>query len=274
MWWHLGQLLVLTGLIIAVARWLLYDPAKRITHSLDIGHRGAGQILGYLTSVPEFVTAVAIAATGLMATVGYNVLTSNVINVLLALAAAGWFRQMRALRSRRWWPEWGVIALTILAPAALLVTGGISSGWMTVPLLGGYAVYLWWLKRQGTAEEASDAEGDEPANPAGGRRWSLALNIGLIVAALVALYFLGDAVGEVVYTLGTNFGVPEIVLGALIGVATSLPEMTTFFSSYAWHSRKGTNGGTSEVMHNVLASNVSNTVLVISAALVAFLILA
>jgi Ca2+/Na+ antiporter len=44
-------------------------------------------------------------------------------------------------------------------------------------------------------------------------------------------------------------------------VATSLPELTTFFASYAAHKRAGTDGN-AEVMHNMMASNVVNLLLI------------
>ncbi len=87
------------------------------------------------------------------------------------------------------------------------------------------------------------------------------VQVAILAAGLVALYLLGDVLGDSIYELGVAFAVPVVVLGALTAIATSLPELTTFFASYAAHKRAGTDGN-AEVMHNMMASNVVNLFLV------------
>jgi len=277
------EFVILTVLIVAVAKYLLYMPAKRIAERLKFSEHGAGQMLGYLTSAPELVASIAVASTGLMATVAYNILSSNVINVLLALSAAAWFGQTRRMFSARLWRENLIIAISIIVPILLLVTGQVESAWVIPVFIATYVVYLFVIKRI-TADDAAPTEHIDPEGPEDaasvatqvhtGVRGYVTLQALLILVALASLYFLGTALGDTVYELGTTFGVPEIILGIVIGVVTSLPEWTTFFSSYAWHRKNGTNRANEEVMHNLLASNVSNLLLVQTIGLAVFLLVA
>lgn len=277
------EFVILTVLIVAVAKYLLYMPAKRIAERLKFSEHGAGQMLGYLTSAPELVASIAVASTGLMATVAYNILSSNVINVLLALSAAAWFGQTRRMFSARLWRENLIIAISIIVPILLLVTGQVESAWVIPVFIATYVVYLFVIKRI-TADGAAPTEHIDPEGPEDaasvatqvhtGVRGYVTLQALLILVALASLYFLGTALGDTVYELGTTFGVPEIILGIVIGVVTSLPEWTTFFSSYAWHRKNGTNRANEEVMHNLLASNVSNLLLVQTIGLAVFLLVA
>ena len=274
---------ILTVLIVAVAKYLLYMPAKRIAQKLRFSEHGAGQMLGYLTSAPELVATIAVAATGLMTTVAYNILSSNVINVVLALTAAVWFGQARRLFSRAFWREHLIVAVSIIVPVLLLLTGQVESAWVIPVFLLAYVVYVLVIRRI-TADGPGPAEHVDAQPPADattvvtqahtGVRGYIALQGLLILVALALLYFLGTALGDTVYELGTTFGVPEIVLGVVIGVVTSLPEWTTFFSSYAWHRRTGTNRANEEVVHNLLASNVANLLLIQTIGLAIFLLVA
>lgn len=270
-----GEFLILTALIVVVARFLLYQPAKGITQRLKFSEHGAGQLLGYLTSVPELVATIAVAATGLMATVAYNILSSNIINVLLALLAAGMYRQLRHLLSRKYWREQVLIAVSILIPVSLLFTNQITSAWTIPTFIAAYIGYLFVIRRIST-DGATPTEPHPGVHVEASHRFSIRTHIalnGLIIAvALVGLYFLGTALGDTVHQLGTTFGVPEIILGALIGVVTSLPELTTFFSSYSWHRSNGSDRANEEVVHNTLASNVSNLLIIQTVGLGVFLL--
>ena len=277
------EFVILTVLIVAVAKYLLYMPAKRIAERLKFSEHGAGQMLGYLTSAPELVAAVAVAATGFMTTVAYNILSSNVINVILALSAAAWYRQTRRLFTRRLWREHLIIAISIAVPILLLLTGQVESVWVIPAFLVLYVIYVLVIRRI-TADGAAPIEhvNSEPPDDAAavttdvrtGVKGYVALQGLLILVALVSLYFLGTALGDTVYVLGTTFGVPEVVLGVVIGVVTSLPEWTTFFSSFAWHRRTGTDRASEEVTHNLLASNASNLLLIQTIGLAVFLLVA
>lgn len=253
--WFVGSMVG----IIAVARFGLYEPAQKLARAANFSRSATGQMLGYLTSAPELVATIFVAATGLFAVVTTNILGSNIINVLLATVAAIWFRQMGILGSKEFRFEQAIVLGSIIIPIALLVTGQDTALWSGIALFAGYLAYLRVMR--GRQEAPAPVEGEDAVRPWSDGKGKIALQVVILIAGLVGLYVLGDILGDSVYELGVAFAVPAVVLGTLTAVATSLPELTTFFSSYAAHRKAGTDGN-SEVMHNLMASNVVNLLVV------------
>jgi Ca2+/Na+ antiporter len=272
-----AQFLLFTVLIVVVARVLLYQPAKNITDLLGMDHRKAGQLLGYLTSSPELIATAFIAVNGLMLTVAYNILASNIINVILALSAAAYFRHVRDLAGRGFRREHWILLASIAIPVMLLVTDQIRNIVIAPAFLLLYVLYLMAI-RHITSDSPTPLQYHEVMHRERPHRFSrrsrLIGNGVVILAALVALYLLGDALGNVIVDLGATYGVPAIVIGTIVGVVTSLPELTTFFASYSAHRETRVNRGSEEVMHNLLASNAANLLIVQNLGLVLFFLVA
>lgn len=253
--------------IILVARFALYEPAQRLARVGGLSRSATGQMLGYLTSAPELVATVFVAATGLFTVVSVNILGSNVINVLLATIAALWFRQMRRMAGAKFRLEQAIVLASIVVPIALIATGQDSAWWTAAVFAAAYLVYLRALR--GRDEAGGPVETQDAERPVTRSTRVVITSISVLIVGLVGLYVLGDILGDSVRELGTAFAVPAVVLGALTAVATSLPELTTFFASFAAHRRAGTDGN-SEVMHNLMASNVVNLLVVQTAGIAVF----
>lgn len=234
-----------------------------------MSRRSTGQLLGYLTSAPELVATAFIATTGLFSVVEINVAGSNIINVFLAGFAALWFAQVRRLAGRTHRIEQGIIAITVVVPVVLILTGTGSAPITALALAAGYVVYLLAVRRMAVPAGPEELSDVLDVVPVAHRFRSAILNIALILVGLVSLYFLGDILGGAVQTLGVSFAVPALALGAVTAVATSLPELTTFFASYREHRRAGTDGNP-EVLHNLMASNAANLLLIQTIGIVVF----
>ena len=156
-------------------------------------------------------------------------------------------------------------------PVLLLVTGQDSALWSGIALGAGYIAYMRVMRSRQEASGPSQSESAQ--KPWSGPRSHIMVQILIVIAGLVGLYFLGDVLGDSVYELGVAFAVPAVILGALTAVATSLPELTTFFSSFAAHRKAGTDGN-SEVVHNLMASNVVNLLVVQAVGVVAYTVFA
>ena len=233
--------------IVTIAKYALYDPVQRLVSYTRASKVVSGQILGYLTSAPELVSTVFIAATGFFTAAAFNVLGSNVINVFLVITAALWFRHLRTLMHEHYRLDLLIVGASIVLPLALVLTDTATQLW-TVPLFLTLLIAYFILLR--TRSETPDPL------PSSVTKW--VVNSTVVLAGLVGLYFLGSQLGDSVYSLGYSFGVPAVVLGGLAAIATSLPEFTTFFSSFA----KNGSSASTEVVHNLLASNVSNLLII------------
>lgn len=241
--------------IILVARFALYEPAQKLAQAAKLSRAATGQMLGYLTSSPELVATIFVASTGLFAVVSYNILGSNIVNVFLAGIAALWFKQARKFSGGEFRFEQAIILSSIVIPIVLLVTGQDSAIWSGIALFAGYIAYVLVMRKRHQA--AGPVEEEDASEPWENGKPRVILQVAILVAGLAALYFLGDVLGDSIYDLGTAFAVSAVILGGLTAVATSLPELTTFFASYAAHRRSATDGN-QEVMHNLMASNVFN----------------
>jgi len=257
--------------IIVVARFALYEPAQKLARAGGLSRSATGQLLGYLTSAPEFVATIFVASTGLFAVVSTNILGSNIVNTALAIVAALWFRQIRQFAGSEFRFEQAVVVGSIVVPIALLLTGQDGALWSGVALFAGYVAYLRVMRTR--REVGGPVEERDARRPWQANRGYIVLQVAILLAGLVGLYFLGDVLGDSVYELGVAFAVPAVVLGGLTAIATSLPELTTFFSSFAAHRKAGTDGN-SEVMHNLMASNAVNLLLVQAVGVGAFTLFA
>lgn len=253
--------------IIVLARFALYEPAQRLARAAGLSRSATGQMLGYLTSAPELVATIFVAATGLFAVVSTNIVGSNIINVALAIVAAVWFRQMRMFAGASFRFEQVVVAASIAVPIVLIALGQDSARWTAVAFVVAYIAYLRAMRgrqESGGPVASEDAGRPDPVNPR-----TVVMSVLVLIIGLAGLYFLGDRLGDSVQELGVAFAVPALVLGILTAVATSLPELTTFFASFAAHRHAGTDGN-SEVMHNLMASNVVNLLVVQTAGIAVF----
>ena len=88
--------------------------------------------------------------------------------------------------------------------------------------------------------------------------------MGYILIAGILLYFVGDALGNVLENLSEHFGIAEWILGVLLGVITSIPELVTFFESQKHYKKEEDNNllGVIETTNNLLISNMLNVFII------------
>ena len=84
--------------------------------------------------------------------------------------------------------------------------------------------------------------------------------VGYILIAGILLYFVGDALGSVLENLSEFFGVAEWILGVLLGMLTSIPELVTFFEAQKYYKKEKHKEllGVIEATNNLLTSNMLN----------------
>ena len=289
--------LVILGLgIVVVTRYILCEGIERLAEAIKLSPKTKGQILGYSTSMPELVGTVSTAALGLLGAGLWNVAASNIINLGLFITANVYYKQQRVLTQRKFLDETSFAVGSILIPLVLVFGGGWDrSIWTAVGLLVFFVIYLfldWRLNREVpsgdpaqispvalpgerlAAEEKEENEssradssikggegghGDHEVGPSKGLQVALAL--GMILAGLGAVVLLGRFLGTTAENVVKNIGIPQVGVGWIMGVVTSLPELTSFFSIYGTAKKKGklgTQGDTQEALDNLAASNMSN----------------
>ena len=91
----------------------------------------------------------------------------------------------------------------------------------------------------------------------------------LIIVGLI-LYVVGNLLSDVLNNLCVRFGIPELIIGVLLGFITSLPELITFFEAQKHHTDD--KEGVVEATSNLLTSNIMNLFVIQSIGIVIYLI--
>ena len=67
--------------IVTISKYMLVPVLRKISIALKLSPKASGNISGFATSVPELLTVSFSAASGLIGTSVYNILSSNIINL-------------------------------------------------------------------------------------------------------------------------------------------------------------------------------------------------
>ncbi|NJR78686.1 sodium:calcium antiporter [Sphingomonas corticis] len=242
------------ALIFLAAAAVVWISGGRLTRHLDAIAAKTGMeqvfvgmlLLGGITSLPEVANTVTASSIGNPALAVNNLLGSAAINVLL-LAVVDGFVGRAAVTSIVARPSTMMMAalcmIVLILIAAIITVGdvmipgiGVGVGSLAV---GAAAIFSFWLaaghdrRSPWSVDEdgdgrpdAEEAEGQvEPDLTLAGLWWRVALDGALIFAAGYALSQTGDAIA-------TQAGLTSAIVGfALIGAATSLPELVTIVAA-------------------------------------------
>lgn len=240
---------IITGLVILiVAADRLVLSAVRIAKTLRISAVIIGAVIvGFGTSVPEFVVSAIAASKGQTGLAMSNVVASNTANLTLVLGAAALLAALttrQAVVKRE-----GILMLgSVLALSGVLIDGQVSVA-EGVLLTVGMAGSLWLLghwANNGTDDASEDLD-DIVADP--DRMW-IEIIYGLV--ALLATVIAGQQLLIGVVSIGDTIGLSVVFMGLITGVGTSLPELSAALA--------GARRGASDlVLGNVLGSNVFNS---------------
>ncbi|MGI9667414.1 MAG: sodium:calcium antiporter [Acidimicrobiia bacterium] len=245
----LDILRLVAGLVVLiVAADRLVISAVRVAKVLNVSVVIIGAVIvGFGTSIPEFVVSALAAANGNTGLAMSNVVSSNTANLTLVLGVAAVLATVHTARAviRR---EGLLMLVSVLALAAVLL-GGYVSRVEGVLLMIAMVVALVFLVRWAKDDpemvdgELDDIEADRS------RIWIEVLYGGIALAATVVA---GQQLLIGVEGIGAELGFSVLLMGVITGVGTSLPELSAAIA--------GARRGHSDlVLGNVLGSNIFNS---------------
>lgn len=253
-------------LVLIYAAERLVRSAVTISRAFEVSAVLIGAIvIGFGTSVPEFVVSGLAGVEGELDLAVSNVVSSNIANVTLVLGTAAVVSALAA--SRRVIRREGLLMLgAVMALALVLIEGRllVVEGFLMIALLGG-AVYL--MVRWATDDPSSVATAVEEYEPPvdltdregmGDAQWRRLVGREIIVGvvALIATVAAAQFMLEGLLGIGERLDFSVVFLGFIAGVGTSLPELAASVAA-ARHRQ-------SELaLGNVLGSNVFNSLGVI-----------
>jgi cation:H+ antiporter len=238
---------IVAGLVILViAADRLVLSAVRVAKVLDVSTILIGAVIvGFGTSVPEFVVSVIAASDGNLELAMSNVVASNIANVTLVLGVAALMAYI-ATKTAVIQREGLLMLISVTVFGAVLMSGHVSrieGVFLLVAMVAALFVLLRWSKGTEADDSLDSIEAD---------RDRLSLEILYGVVALIATVVAGRVLLTGVVGIGAELGLGVVFMGVLTGVGTSLPELSAAVSAAR---RKQTD----IVLGNVLGSNTFNS---------------
>lgn len=272
--------------IVIIAKYLLVPVLRKISYLLNLGPKASGNIAGFATSVPELLTVIFSASAGLIGAISYNILSSNVINLIQYIFSIYLNKNQKHLANKAIKVNLFLVVLTILIPIFLItfdikLETNIVIVFMLMLLLFYYINYnshKLYLKKED--KEIFENEIKEEEIEYRFKRKSkkeVILYFVYLLIISVGLYVIGEFLSGSLTNLSNIFGFPEIVLGILLGFITSIPELITFIEA---QRKQGKNNeelnklGVIETTNNLLTSNILNLFVIQSIGIIIFKIYA
>ena len=263
--------------IVLISKYILVKTLRRLAENLNLKPNTVGNIAGYATSVPELLTIGVASLGGLIGTSIYNILSSNIINLIQYLSTIFLNKNQKYLRNTAIKTDLILVFLTIAIPV-LLIIWDIEISVAIVPIfiilfaLFNFInnnVHKLYLKK-----EDKELEEQEEKSEIGNRKHAV-INGALLIISGILLFIVGNLLGETLEQLCNTFNIPEIILGIILGFSTSIPELITFFESQKHHEKtKDSILGVVEATNNLFTSNLLNLFIIQSIGIIIYTIFA
>jgi len=272
------QFIVYTGTIVLISKYILVKTLRNLAENLRLKSKTVGNIAGIATSVPELLTICASSISGLIGASIYNVISSNVINLIQYYAAILLNNNRKNLRNRAVKIDLFLVVLTILLPIIFVLLKSEMQLTMVpifILLYFGFSkidnnVHKLYLKQED--KEIKEIQEKEDRWEIGNKR-KITRNIIVLITTGILLFVVGNLLGNTLENLCIRFGVPQLVIGVILGFVTSIPELITFFESQKHHSKsKNDILGVIEATNNLLTSNMMNLFIIQSIGIILFAI--
>ena len=240
-------LFVLVGLtLLVIGGDILVKGAVDLATRLGMSKALIGvTLIGFGTSMPEFVATFGAAAKGSPDIAFGNVMGSNISNILMILGAAALISPI-ATRMHGLARDAIFVSIASVAAAYWIYVGGISvmGG---VYLVAAFAIYMALTIRADFKAKIDDSGMDDVVTPG-----SLPISLFMAIGGIVILVIGAEALIRGASDIARGFGVSEAIIGiTIVGIGTSLPEGVAAVIA----SLKGEND---LAFANIIGSNIFN----------------
>lgn len=255
-------------LIIIISKYMLVKLLRNIAETLNLNAKTVGNIAGFATSIPELFTVTLASISGLASTSLYNIISSNIINLIQYLATVVINKNTKVLKNKALKIDLVIVLITIAIPLYMInanVKLGIPFAIFLVILflffykINSNAHKLYLVKYDKEIEEEFELEyKKEIKNKKNNKLLIVKYLIYLIIIGIL-LYFVGEKLSNNLENLCYIFNVPEYIIGIILGFGTSIPELITFFEAQRGEkSKEEEKLGVIEATNNLLMSNMLN----------------
>ncbi|MBN1351440.1 hypothetical protein JXJ21_18630 [candidate division KSB1 bacterium] len=260
-------LILFSSITVLTVRKLLIHGIEIVCWKLSLSNKAKGQIIGFTTSIPELTVIISSALSGVFSVGFWNIASSNIINWFLFLSAVLFYRQQKELFKATFIDEIAFGLLSVAIPAIMFLKKVEFTSGIALILVVFFIIYKTIdhyanLKQKGVAITSL----------VHGR---MRKGIFFIVAGSIIITISGHFIGQSSYELIRIVGIPAWLIGWILGVITSIPELTSFFEIYSLHKKRGTLhyiSDTQEALDALVFSNMSNLGLILPVGMLIFAI--
>ena len=267
------QFIIFSTLIVVISKYLLVTVLRKLSKQLKLSSRTTGNIAGIATSVPELLTVSFSAFTGLIEISSFNIISWNIINFIQYLISIFINKNQNILSNKALKIDIIMIIFTILLPLVLI---NVQKDISIIPafillfilfyIINKNAHKLYLSKVRTTIEKEEQVKTN---------KIQIGLNFIYLILIAILLYLIGSLLSNTLTNLCIKFNIPEFILGVLLGVITSIPELITFIESQKHHMKnEKRETGVVEATNNLLTSNIMNLFIIQSIGILIYTIFA
>lgn len=272
------KFIVLSLLIVIISKYVLVVVLRKLAEALDLTPKTVGNIAGAATSVPELLTVSFSAIAGFTGASAFNILSSNIINLIQYLFAIFLNKNQTELRNKALKIDIGIVIITIVIPILILISG-IAYNLAIIPAFILLMILCYFINSNAhklylkSEDTQLNNQIKKEAKWVKGKRKIIVKYTILLLISTVILYIIGNWLSTNLTNLCNKFMVPEYILGIALGFITSIPELITFFESQSYYKEtKQSELGVVEATNNLLTSNVSNLFIIQTIGIILFAI--
>lgn len=253
-----------TAIIIAIAKYILVNLLRNFAESLNLKPKIIGNIAGIATSIPELLTISLASITGLAYTGIYNVISSNIINLILYIISTIYNKNIKILRNQAIKMDLILVIFTIFIPI-FIINMNLEKDLSIIPIFIllfilfyfiNHRTHNYYLKNYEKVIENNILEEEKYKK----NKTNLIIKYSIYILIVgILLFFVGNLLSDTLEKLCNKFNIKESFIGIILGFATSIPELITFFESQKYNKNSNNDLlGVVESTNNLLTSNILN----------------
>ena len=252
------KFILFSTFIILISKYILSRYLRKFAEALNLNAKTIGNIAGIATSIPELLTITISTIRGLFSASLYNILSSNLINIIQYLTSIVLNKNISKLKNKAIRIDIILCGITILIPIIFLNLG-VNLNMDIIPLFIILFIFFLFLNNNThklylyKQENKIKNEKHKIKN----RFRKIVKYFAILVMSSILLFIIGELLGNTIENLCNIFGVSEIIIGFLLGFITSIPELVTFFEAQKENSENDMLG-VIEATNNLLTSNALN----------------
>ena len=268
------KFIICSILIVIISKNILATTLRKLAQSMNLKSKTIGNIAGIATSVPELLSLGIAGFTGLIDTGIFNILSSNVINVLEYFLTVKINGNIKKLKNKVIIIELIIVLITIIIPVVIYIKD-IELNFMIIIIflllfcvfsIIDSKIHKKYLEKENEIEEEQGKEEKD--------KKQILKYIIILIGATILIFITGNILSDSLETLCNNFGVSQIIIGILLGVITSAPEFITFNEAQKYHKKESKEQlkGVIEATNNLISSNMLNLFVIQSAGILIYML--